>query len=158
MKPNIPVVLQAGKVPPDLLTRLVYPHLGQRTDVLVRAHVGEDCAVLDYGETVCVLTSDPITAAGHHLGRLAVHVGCNDLATTGAEPVALLLTLLLKEGSTPEELEAFMTEAGQTAASLGVEIVGGHTEVTPGIDRTIAIVTAVGKARKGAVISGAGAP
>src|SRR6266849_2724471 len=133
MKPDIPVVLQAGKVPPDLLTRLVYPHLGQRTDVLVRAHVGEDCAVLDHGETVCVLTSDPINAAGHQLGRLAVHVGCNDLATTGAEPVALLLTLLLKEGSTPEALEALMTDAGQTAASLGVEIVGGHTEVTPAI-------------------------
>ncbi|OLC30013.1 MAG: hypothetical protein AUH31_05280 [Armatimonadetes bacterium 13_1_40CM_64_14] len=157
MTPDVPGTLRVGKVPPDLLTRLVYPHLGHRTDVLVRAHVGEDCAVLDYGETLCVLTCDPITAAGHHLGRLAVHVGCNDLATTGAEPVALLLTLLLREGSAPEALEAIMSEAGQTAASLGVEIVGGHTEVTPGIDRTIAIVTAVGKARKGAVISGAGA-
>jgi hydrogenase expression/formation protein HypE len=157
MNPDVPATLEVGKIPPDLLTRLVYPHLGRRTDVLVHAHVGEDCAVLDYGETVCVLTSDPITAAGHHLGRLAVHVGCNDLATTGAEPIAVLLTLLLCEGSTPEALEAIMTEAGQTAASLGVEIAGGHTEVTPGIDRTIAIVTAVGKARKGAVITGGGA-
>ena len=149
--------MNAGKVPADLLQRLVYPHLGRRSDVLVHAHVGEDCAVIDFGEWSAVLTTDPITGAGRHLGRYAVHVACNDLATTGAEPVALLLTLLLREGSTPEELEAVMREAGSAAAGLGVEIVGGHTEVTPGIDHTIAVVTALGRARKGALISTAGA-
>jgi hydrogenase maturation factor len=149
--------VKAGKIPPELLARLIYPHLGRRSDVLVHAHLGEDCAVLDYGEFACVLTCDPITAAHHHLGRLAVHVGCNDLATSGTEPVALLLTLLLPVGTTPAALEAIMTEAGQTASGLGVEIAGGHTEVTPGIDRAIAVVTAVGKARKGAVVSGSGA-
>lgn len=149
--------MRAGKVAPDLLARLVYPHLGHRPDVVRRAGIGEDCAVLDFGEWAAVVTCDPITTAREHLGRLAVHVACNDLATSGAEPVALLLTLLLREGATPDALESIMTEAGQTAASLGVEIVGGHTEVTPGIDRTIAVVTAIGKARKGTVISGSGA-
>lgn len=147
----------AGKVPPELLARLVYPHLGRRPDVLVRAGIGEDCAALDFGEWTAVLTCDPITTAREHLGRLAVHVGCNDLATSGAEPTALLLTLLLREGTTPDALESIMAEAGQAAAGLGVEIVGGHTEVTPGIDRTIAVVTAIGKARTGMVISGSGA-
>lgn len=146
-----------GKVPPDLLTRLVYPHLGRRGEVMVRAHLGEDCAALDLGEWACVLTCDPITTARQRLGWLAVHVACNDLATSGAEPVALLLTLLLKEGTTPEELEAVMRDAGAAAASLNVEIVGGHTEVTPGIDHTIAVTTAVGRARKDAVITAAGA-
>lgn len=143
-----------GKIPPEILQRVVYPHLGRRPDVLVHAHLGEDCAVLDFGESVCVLTCDPITGARRHLGRLAVHVACNDLATSGAEPVALLLTLLLRQGTAREELEGMMREAGETAAGLGVEIVGGHTEVTPGIDRTIAVVTAVGRAAKGAYLSG----
>ncbi len=149
--------MKAGKVPPELLARLVYPHLGRRPDVLRRAGIGEDCAALDFGEWTAVLTCDPITTARAHLGRLAVHVGCNDLATSGAEPVALLLTLLLREGTTPDALESIMAEAGQAAAGLGVEIVGGHTEVTPGIVRTIAVVTAIGKARTGMVISGSGA-
>jgi len=148
--------VKPGKIAPELLTRLVYPHLGRRPDVLIRAHIGEDCAALDFGEWAAVVTCDPITAAVHHLGRLAVHVVCNDLATSGAEPVALLVTLLLREGTTPEELETIVAEAGQTATGLGVEIVGGHTEVTPGIDRTIAVVTAIGKARKGEVISASG--
>lgn len=149
--------MKAGKVSSELLQRLVYPYLGRRPDVLVHAHLGEDCAVIDFGEWTAVLTTDPITGAARHLGRYAVHIACNDLATTGAEPVALLLTLLLREGATPDDLEAVMREAGATAAGLGVEIVGGHTEVTPGLEHTIAVVTAVGRARKGAVISTAGA-
>jgi hydrogenase expression/formation protein HypE len=149
--------VKAGKVPADLLRQLVYPHLGRRADVLVHAHLGEDCAAVDFGEWTAVLTTDPITGAVRHLGRYAVHVACNDLATTGAEPVALLLTLLLREGSAPEDLESTMREAGAAAAALGVEIVGGHTEVTAGIDHTIALVTALGRVRRGALISSAGA-
>ncbi len=149
--------MKAGKVPSDLLERLVYPYLGRRADVLIHAHLGEDCAVVDFGEWAAVLTTDPITGALGHLGTLAVHVSCNDLATSGAEPVALLLTLLLREGTSPEELETIMREAGQTASQIGVEIAGGHTEVTPGTDHTIAVVTAVGRVRKGQVISAAGA-
>jgi hydrogenase expression/formation protein HypE len=124
---------------------------------MVRAGIGRDCAVVDFGEAVCVLTCDPITAASHHLGRLAVHVACNDLATTGAEPVALLLTLLLRDGTTPQEVEAIVAEAGRTAAAVGVEIIGGHSEVTPGIDRTLAVVTAVGRARRAELVSVDGA-
>lgn len=149
--------MRPGKVPPELLQRLVYPHLNRRGDVLVHARLGEDCAALDFGEWTCVVTTDPITAARYHLGRLAAYVSCNDLATTGAEPVGMLLTLLLKEGTPPEELDAIMRDAERAAADLGVEIVGGHTEITPGIDRTIAVVTAIGRVRKGEMISAAGA-
>lgn len=149
--------MRVGKVPPELLERLVYPHLGRRPDVLVRAHVGEDCAVLDFGEWVCVLTTDPITGAVRNLGRIAVYVATNDLAATGAEPVALLLDVLLREGATEDELQEFMEEAGRTAAELGVEIVGGHTEVTAGLDRTLVVTTAVGRARRGEFVTSSGA-
>lgn len=149
--------MKAGKVPAAVLERVVYPHLGRRADVLIHAHLGEDCAVVDFGEQVAVLTTDPITGASGYLGRYAVHVACNDLATSGAEPVALLLTLLLQEGTTEGELEHIMREVGDTADELHVEIVGGHTEVTPGIDRAIAVVTALGRAPRGGVISASGA-
>lgn len=149
--------MKPGKVPAAVLERVVYPHLARRADVLIHAHLGEDCAVVDFGDQVAVLTTDPVTGASAYLGRYAVHVACNDLATSGAEPVALLLTLLLQEGTTEEDLERIMREAGESARRLGVEIIGGHTEVTPGIDRTIAVVTALGRASGGAVISAAGA-
>jgi len=149
--------MRVGKVPPELLERLVYPHLGHRPEVLVRARVGEDCAVLDFGEWVCVLTTDPITGAARNLGRIAVYVATNDLAATGAEPLALLMDVLLREGAGEEELQQLMEQAGRTAAELGVEIAGGHTEVTAGLDRTLVVTTAVGRARRGEFVTSSGA-
>jgi hydrogenase maturation factor len=146
-----------GKVPPALLRRLVYPHLTHRPDVLVAAGIGEDSAVLDFGAHVCVATCDPITGAVRHLGRLAVHVACNDVAATGAEPVALLLTLLLPPQAREEDLETIMREAGQAAAAMGVAIAGGHTEVTPRVTETVAVVTAIGRAPRDAYVHAAGA-
>lgn len=150
--------MRSGKVPPEILRRVVYTHLGsRRPEVLVRPHIGEDCTVIDFGEWVAVITTDPITGVFERLGRYAVHVACNDLATTGAEPVAILVTLLLVEGSTEEDLKSFMRDADEAASALGVEIAGGHTEVTAGITRSIAVVTAVGKAQKGRVVGARGA-
>jgi hydrogenase maturation factor len=149
--------VRVGKVPPDLLTRLVYPHLGRREEVLVRAKIGEDCAVIDYGDWVCVVTTDPITGATRNLGRIAVHVACNDLAATGADPVALLMNILLRDGTTAAELEDLMREVGEAAAAVGVEIAGGHTEVTAGIDRTIVTMTAIGRAPKNGYVTSSSA-
>ncbi|MBI3997812.1 MAG: AIR synthase [Armatimonadetes bacterium] len=151
--------MRAGKLSPRLLRERVFPYLGRRADVLVHARVGEDCAVLDFGPSVCVVTCDPITGAAEHLGHLAVHVACNDLATTGAEVVGLLLTLLLAEATAEADLDRIMREAGEAAQAVGIEIVGGHTEVTPGLDRSLVVMTAIGRApRDGFVSAGGGRP
>ncbi len=150
--------LSIGKVPPDLLDALVYPHLGvRRRDILVHAQFGEDCAVIDFGEEVAVLTTDPITGAQHDLGWYAVYVATNDLAACGAEPVALTLTILLAAGRPREDLARVMRDASDAAASLGVEIAGGHSEVTSGIDRTLIVATALGRAPKDRVVHSGGA-
>ncbi|TMJ08326.1 MAG: AIR synthase [Bacillati bacterium ANGP1] len=154
MAPSLPV----GKVPPDLLQALVYPNLGaHRPDVLVHAQLGEDCATIEFGDEVAVLTTDPITGAGEDLGWYAVVVATNDLAAAGADPVALTLTLLLAPGRAAEDLRRVMRDASAAAKHLGVEIAGGHTEVTSGIDRTLIVVTAVGRARKDRVLRSGGA-
>jgi len=146
-----------GKVSPDLLRRVVYPHLPRRPEVLVTAGIGEDSAVLDFGPYACVATSDPITGAAAHLGRLAVHVACNDVAATGAEPLAVLLTLLLPPTASERDLEEIMDEAGRTAQSVGVAIAGGHTEVTAAVNQPVAVVSALGRSRAGGYVTGSGA-
>ncbi|MGQ0548171.1 MAG: AIR synthase family protein [Armatimonadota bacterium] len=148
--------MRPGKITPAALRRQIFPHLGRRTDVLVHAGVGQDSAVIDFGPSVCVVTTDPITGSGAHVGRLAVHVACNDLATTGAEPVGLLLTLLLAEATAEADLERIIREAADAARDVGVEIVGGHTEVTPGIDRSLVIAAAVGRAARNRYVSADG--
>jgi hydrogenase expression/formation protein HypE len=150
--------LPTGKVPRDLLARLVYSQLGTgRPDVLVHAQFGEDCAVIDFGEEVAVLTTDPITGAGSDLGWYAVFVATNDLAAAGAEPVALAMTVLLAPDRAVEDLGQVMRDAAAAARTVGVEIAGGHSEVTGGIERTIVIVTGLGRAAKNRVLRSGGA-
>lgn len=150
--------LKAGKLPPELLERLVFGRLGaERPEVLVPAALGEDATTLDLGGELCVASTDPITGSGSRLGRLAVHISCNDVASNGAEPVAVLLTLLLPEGWSDEDLAALMQEAHQAAREAGIAIAGGHTEVTPGLGQAIAVTTVIGRVSREEALRTAGA-
>ncbi len=150
--------METGKLSPADLQRIIFPHLGlRRPDVLVRAAVGEDSAIIDFGDWVCVLSTDPITGATRNAGWLSVHVSCNDVASNGAEPVGVLVTILLAERAREDELRALMEEVHQAASELGIEVLGGHTEVTPGLESTIISTTAVGKAPKDRYVTSSGA-
>ena len=139
-------VLPEGKLPASLLERLVLPRIGvRRREVVLGAAPGEDAAALDLEGELCVAASDPITGAGHDAGWLAVHVNCNDVAATGAEPVAVLLTILLPPGSSAAVLEEIMAGAQRAAREVGCQIAGGHTEVTPGLTQPLVIATALGR-------------
>lgn len=150
--------LRTGKLSPATLQSIVLNRLGVlRQDVLVHAALGEDSAVIDFGDSVCVVSTDPITGAAANMGWLAVHISCNDVAANGAEPVGVLPTLLLPEGASEEDIRRLMEEVVAAAEELGVEVLGGHTEVTPGITQPIISLTAIGRAPKSAYVTSAGA-
>jgi hydrogenase maturation factor len=155
-----PAGLPTGKLPPELLRGLVLGKLGaRRAETLVRAAVGVDCAAisLDEGGWACVLKTDPITTATSGAGRLAVHVVCNDLATAGAEPIGLLATLLFPAGIQPERIAQLASEIDRTARELNVEVLGGHTEVAPGLRHPLVVMSGVGRARADQLLTAAGA-
>lgn len=141
--------MKEGKLSNDDLKGSVLDQLKHdRTDILIGPGVGEDCAAIDFGDLACVLTTDPITGATKDVGKLAVHISCNDIASSGVEPAALLMTLLLPLSSSKEEAKAIMTQAHEEAAKLNVAIIGGHTEFTSAVSRTVVSVTAIGKGPK----------
>jgi len=153
-----PKPFKAGKLPPSLLQHLVFPNLGlRRPEVLVHSALGEDSTVLDVGDQVVVLSTDPITGASRHKGWLGVHVVCNDLAAMGAEPIGVLVTLLLTDADPAGETARVMGEVHQAARELGIEVLGGHSEVTPGLPNTIISLTSVGKAPKASFVTSSGA-
>jgi hydrogenase maturation factor len=150
--------LRTGKLAPEVLQRLVLSDLGvRRPDVLVHARLGEDSSVIDFGDWVCVLSTDPITGAAANAGWLAVHVSCNDVAANGAEPVGVLPTLLVPESASEADIARTMQEINTAARELGVEVLGGHTEITPHLSSLIISLTAVGKAPKSAYVTSGGA-
>jgi hydrogenase expression/formation protein HypE len=144
-------MLKTGKLDNDLLETIVLRHIShRRPEVLTRPGVGEDCAVIDFGDYDCVLSTDPITAAAAQAGFLAIHVSCNDIASNGVAPLGIMLAVLLPEGTEEEEVRALMRRAAEAAEELDVEIIGGHTEITAAVTKPVIISTAIGRSRKGA--------
>jgi hydrogenase maturation factor len=149
--------MKSGKLDSNLLEKIILSKLThKRPEVLVRPSIGEDCAVLDLGDELCVVSTDPITGAANDIGRLAVHISCNDLAANGAIPVGLLTTIMLPEGTTVEEVDNLIKQIHEASEELKVEVIGGHTEVTSAVNRTVISCTAIGKSPKGRIIKSGG--
>ncbi len=147
---RIGAIMKTGKLDSNLLESIVFKHLKyERPEVVTRPGIGEDCAVVDFGEYECVLSTDPITGAVADIGRLAVQISCNDIASNGVEPLGLLLACMLPEGTTVEEIDEIMRQAGEVSEALGVEIIGGHTEITKAVNTPVIVSTAIGRALKG---------
>src|SRR5690554_1881959 len=150
--------MKLGKIPGHCLQQLVLDKIGfKRKEVLVHAGLGEDSAVVDLGGELLVISSDPITGASKNAGYLAVHIACNDLAATGAEPLGLQTILLLPSYMTENDLERLMEEIVKTASSIGVEVLGGHTEILSIVSKPLIAVTAIGKVEKEKYDSSSGA-
>lgn len=148
-------MLKAGKLDSDLLKKLVFGKITYRNDdVKVRPGIGEDCAVIGFGENECIMSTDPITAAVNDIGRLAIHITCNDIASNGVQPLGIMLAVMLPEGTTEDDVAYIMGQAGETAAKLSVEIIGGHTEITPAVKQPVIVSTAIGKAAAGSSQTG----
>jgi len=143
-------MLKIGKLDNDLLKKIVFDKITyKRPEVLARPGIGEDCAVLDFGEYECAVSSDPITAAISQIGSLAVNISCNDVASNGVVPMAMIMTALFPAGTTEDDIEDVMEQAGAAAAELEVEIAGGHTEITDTVARPVIVSTVLGRCVKG---------
>lgn len=146
--------MEIGKVPENVLKRSVFKKLTvKRPEVLVHAGVGEDCAVLAPTKDSFVLSTDPITGAAKEIGKLAFHVTANDIASSGAELVGILLTIILPPESSEDELKQIMEDVTELAATYDVEILGGHTEVSAVVNQSLVSVTGVGKIAKDKLVT-----
>lgn len=150
--------LAIGKLEPEILKSMIYTHLGKEDGrVLVGPKIGEDAAIIDFGDRVLVVHSDPITGAIENIGSLAVKVSTNDVASRGARPRWISVVIFLHEGSTSSQLRAIIDQIDSEARKLEVAVVGGHTEVTAGLNRPILSVTAMGEAPRGRYVTSSNA-
>jgi thiamin-phosphate kinase len=151
--------MKIGKVPENVLKRSVFKQIQtKRPEVVLGAGVGEDCAALKLAEDeTLVLSTDPITGTAKDIGRLAIQITVNDLASSGAEPVGVLLTILLPPALREIKLQQIMEQVEEACAKAKVQVIGGHTEVTAVVNQPVITVCGVGKVKDGHLISTAGA-
>ena len=125
--------------------------------VIVSSKIGEDAAVIDMGDKYLVAKTDPITFVTDEIGYYAVNINVNDVVCTGATPKWFQSTILLPAGLTDENLiEYIFKNIHDTCKSLKITVVGGHTEITTGIDRPIVIGALLGEVEKDKLVSSSG--
>lgn len=139
-------MLRLGKLHRKQLEALVIDRVIRGVPVserlVVKPGYGVDFAAikLDDGRYL-IVASDPVTGALERAGWYSVNVACNDVATSGNKPQFVQVVALLKEKSSEDELNELINDVTTAANELGVTVTGGHTEVAPGLDRTITVCT-----------------
>ncbi|MDQ4077272.1 MAG: AIR synthase family protein [Chloroflexota bacterium] len=142
------IVFGTGKLPNRFLDSLLSRYGSDDPRVIVRPGVGLDAAVLELGEQLLVAKSDPITFATDQIGWYAVHVNANDIACMGATPHWFLATILLPDQSSASFIEMIFAQIHEACESLGVSLVGGHTEMSYGLQRPLISGTMLGTVSK----------
>lgn len=149
--------LPPGKIPVDVLKEVVFKNLGvKREEVTIGPTAGVDGAVIDLGNKSLIVSMDPITGANEQIGWLAVNVNANDIATFGVEPAFLFSSILLPENSDKKIVEIICQQMDAAATELGIAIVGGHCESTPGLTYPIVAACTLGSTKKGCYVTAAG--
>ena len=152
------MILPVGKLPTDILAGMLKAYTSFDERVKVGPAIGEDAAAVDMGDRYLLLKTDPITFVAEDIGTYTVRINANDIATMGGKPMWLLAAILLPEHHTTKEaVEEIFRQLSSACKELGVFLCGGHTEITPGIDRVIVVGAMIGEVRKDGLITTGGA-
>ena len=149
--------MEIGKFPPQLLHELLSKQGIHDHSVLVGPKIGEDAAVVELGDRLLVAKSDPITFATDDIGWYAVQVNANDVACTGGVPRWFLATILVPESFKEGEAVAVYDQILSACSSMEISLIGGHSEVTYGLDRPIVMGTMLGEVTRDQLVTTGGA-
>lgn len=156
--------MKIGKIDQETFRRYLLGRLGKKDPtVIVPPLAGVDAGVIDVGGgKVLVIAEDPIfTMPALPLamfGRFTVHIGASDVAVMGVKPRYMTYSLLMPPESGVRELRAIVDSIHETAVSLDIAVVGGHTGFYPGLSAPlIGGITVFAFAKKGAYVTPAGA-
>lgn len=139
--------MRYGKISENVFRRSVLKNIkSHRDEVVCGAAIGGDCAILSFGEGYeTVLSTAPVIASVERISGYAIPMALNNVAAAGAEPVGVLLSLLLPEGTEESGLQCIMEQAEEACKVCETQILGGHTEITSVISAPVMTVTGVGK-------------
>jgi HAD superfamily hydrolase (TIGR01509 family) len=136
--------LPPGKVPWEIVAELVSGKLPP--EVKLGPAAGEDAALVEIGGELWAVASDPVSFTAEDAGRLAVIVNANDVAVRGASPrFFLAVGLIAPDEASSERVADLLTQVRNTCREVGCVLIGGHTEVTPGLSHSIVVGTMLGQ-------------
>jgi hydrogenase expression/formation protein HypE len=144
-----------GKASRALVEGLIVPTLGAQAPAAL-----SDAAAVQADGTALAFTTDsfvvrPLSFPGGTIGELAVNGTVNDLAVSGARPLALSLAMILEEGLPADVLQQQVRAIAEAAAAAGVPVATGDTKVVErgGCDGMYLTTAGVGLPRPGAALA-----
>lgn len=148
--------LASGKLPHELLTTLLAGLPPLPPEVRLGARIGEDACGIDVPAGTLVVAADPITLTAEDAAWLSVVVNANDVAVCGARPRWFLAVVLVPPGTDESLLHDLFSSLTRALEDVGAALVGGHTEVTPAVNRLVVVGQMIGIAERGAIVTTAG--
>jgi hydrogenase expression/formation protein HypE len=140
--------LPLGKIDPKILARFLSQYTSAGKRVLIGAGIGEDAAIIDMGHVYLVAKTDPITHVTGEVGRYAVNINANDIASMGGRPLWFLATVLMPPRSNAGDIKRIFSQISRSCKGLGIAYCGGHTEVTSSVNIPIVVGHMLGEVNK----------
>ena len=145
--------MRNGKISESVLKRSVLKKIqSNRDEVICGAGIGMDCAILSCRDKETAASIQTMSGSSSDICRYVIHRALNNVAASGAEPVAVVLSLMLPKGTEEAELKEMMNQAALICRQEKVQIVGGHTEVTVAVKEAVATVVGIGTRMPGSSI------
>jgi hydrogenase maturation factor len=146
-----------SKFSDDIMNKYIFSRFIPSKDVVVGPGMGIDVAITRLKDKMFLISHlDPIVGAIKRIGWLAVHIACNDIATSGTKPSWALPLILLPEQWDEKMLDEITQDILIAAGETGVSVIGGHTGYAPGSLKPLVAITALGIS-DGKFITAAGA-
>lgn len=138
--------MQIGKIQENVLKRSVLKPLhSSRPEVCFRPGPGMGYTAVkgNDGETM-VVTTNVVEGTPFQVSVLTVPRALNSLICSGARPVGIMLGVMLPQWVSEAQLKDMMTGIDAAAQAHGVDVLGGHTQVSDSVSSVIVTVTALG--------------
>lgn len=139
--------MKSGKVPINVLKRSIIKELKYKnTEVLKGAEAGADYALLRLkAHEDVVMTTNIYEAPSELAAGLVVYKAGNNIACSGAVPIALTVAMTLPADFSETMLKRYMKSMEEAAEQLQVQIVGGDTRISDKVQVPVLVVTGIGK-------------
>lgn len=135
-----------GKIPHPFLNKMIQQYCQYGNRILYGPGIGRDAVVIELNGKYLVAKTDPITFVTEDVGRYAVIINGNDVATTGAKPQWFLATVLIPpEKANDQLIEKIFQDISRTCKAYDIDYCGGHTEITRAVNQVVVIGQMLGE-------------
>ncbi len=137
--------MMIGKLPPSLLNKLIDKLDQANPNIIIPPKPGIDAAGLKLGNKLFAISTDPVSCTYQHIGTHCVSINMNDVACLGAKPIWFTATVLLPEDCEQTQLDCLWDDFVNALDQYDVKLIGGHTEITPAVNKPIIVGQMLGE-------------